>query len=339
MFLSMKKVLPILCLLAMNLNLFGQMALDVHSHFSTPEFLQVLAKHDVLLDEGFPIPDWTLEEHLKFMENAGIEKSVLTLPAPQPYFGDTGETAAIIRQTNEYAARLKADYPDRFLFCAALPLPDIGAAIKEAIYALDTLHADGIKLATNSRGQYLGEAELDPLMQLLSDRGAVVILHPHKPDPYNQQVMQQTPLAMYEYLAETTRALANMITRNVLARYPGMKVVVPHCGAYMPLAIPRMKAIYPAVLAKQMVGEIDWDANLRNLYYDLAGSASAQAIKMMLTITSPDHIMYGSDYPYVAAPVLTMKLKQLRDELKADAELAPYVESFMKNNAVKLFEK
>ena len=231
MFLSMKKVLPILCLLAMNLNLFGQMALDVHSHFSTPEFLQVLAKHDALLDEGFPIPDWTLEEHLKFMENAGIEKSVLTLPAPQPYFGDTGETAAIIRQTNEYAARLKADYPDRFLFCAALPLPDIGAAIKEAIYALDTLHADGIKLATNSRGQYLGEAELDPLMQLLSDRGAVVILHPHKPDPYNQQVMQQTPLAMYEYLAETTRALANMITRNVLARYPGMKVVVPHCGA------------------------------------------------------------------------------------------------------------
>ena len=226
MFLSMKKVLPILCLLAMNLNLFGQMALDVHSHFSTPEFLQVLAKHDALLDEGFPIPDWTLEEHLKFMENAGIEKSVLTLPAPQPYFGDTGETAAIIRQTNEYAARLKADYPDRFLFCAALPLPDIGAAIKEAIYALDTLHADGIKLATNSRGQYLGEAELDPLMQLLSDRGAVVILHPHKPDPYNQQVMQQTPLAMYEYLAETTRALANMITRNVLARYPGMKVVV-----------------------------------------------------------------------------------------------------------------
>ena len=128
MFLSMKKVLPILCLLAMNLNLFGQMALDVHSHFSTPEFLQVLAKHDALLDEGFPIPDWTLEEHLKFMEDAGIEKSVLTLPAPQPYFGDTGETAAIIRQTNDYAARLKADYPDRFLFCATLPLPDVEAA-------------------------------------------------------------------------------------------------------------------------------------------------------------------------------------------------------------------
>ena len=273
------------------------------------------------------------------MNDASIEKSVLTLPAPQPYFGDVAETAQVIRATNEAAAKLKAEHPDKFLFCATLPLPDVKAAMKEAMYALDTLHADGIKLATNSRGQYLGEETLDPLMQLLSDRGAVVILHPHKPDPYAQQVMMQTPLAMYEYLAETTRALANMITRNVLANYPGMKVVVPHCGSYLPLAIPRMKSVYPAVLAKKMVGDIDWDANLKCLYYDLAGAASAAVIKQMLTLTEPSHIMYGSDYPYVSAPVLTLKIKQLREELKADGELAPYVDMFLKDNAIKLFEK
>ena len=335
----MRTIITVFCLLVMNVNLLGQSAIDLHRHFTTPEYLKVLEKHDALLDEGFPIPDWTLEDHLKFMNDAGIEKSILTLPAPQPYFGDKAETVAVIRQTNEAAAKLKAEHPDKFLFCAALPLPDVDAAIEEAIYALDVLHADGIKLATNSRGQYLGEEALDPLMKLLSDRGAVVILHPHKPDPYPQQVMDQTPLAMYEYLAETTRALANMIARNVLARYPGMKVVVPHCGSYMPLAVPRMKAIYPAVLAKQMVGEIDWDANLKCLYYDLAGAASVQTIKMMLTVTEPSHIMYGSDYPYVAAPILTMKINQLRQELKGDAELAPYVEMFLKDNAVKLFEK
>jgi predicted TIM-barrel fold metal-dependent hydrolase len=133
---------------------------------------------------------------------------------------------------------------------------------------------------------------------------------------------------MYEYLAETTRALANMITRNVLANYPGMKVVVPHCGSYLPLAIPRMKSVYPAVLAKKMVDDIDWDANLKCLYYDLAGAASAAVIKQMLTLTEPSHIMYGSDYPYVTDPVLTLKIKQLREDLKADGELAPYVDMF-----------
>jgi predicted TIM-barrel fold metal-dependent hydrolase len=167
----------------------------------------------------------------------------------------------------------------------------------------------------------------------------VVILHPYKPEPFADKLMQQTPLAMYEYLAETTRALTNMISRNVLARYSGMKVVVPHCGSYLPLSIPRMKAVYPVALAQKMVGEIDWDANLKCLYYDLAGAPSAQTIKMMLTITEPSHIMYGTDYPYVAAPVLTMKIKQLQEDLTADKDLAPYVEMFMKDNAIKLFEK
>ena len=67
--------------------------------------------------------------------------------------------------------------------------------------------------------------------------------------------------------------------------------------------------------------------------------ASAAVIKQMLTLTEPSHIMYGSDYPYVSAPVLTLKIKQLREELKADCELAPYVDMFLKDNAIKLFEK
>ena len=109
-----------------------------HSHFTTPAFLKVLAEHDALLDEGFPIPDWTVEDHLQFMRDAGIEKSVLTLPAPQPYFGDAAETARVIRATNEAAAKLKAEHPDKFLFCAALPLPDVEAAMKERISSSDT---------------------------------------------------------------------------------------------------------------------------------------------------------------------------------------------------------
>ena len=62
-----------------------------------------------------------------------------------------------------------------------------------------------------------------------------------------------------------------MISRNVLARYNNIKVIVPHCGAYLPLAIPRMKSLTPVMQANKMVGEIGYEANLRTLYYDLAG--------------------------------------------------------------------
>ena len=316
----------------MAMNCFAQGAIDVHSHIITPEFLSSLENEGRLMDEGFPLPKYNVESHLKWMDETGVQTSVLTLAAPQPTSAD------VVRQTNEAAARIKKEHPGRFKFCAALPLPDVNAAISEAIYALDTLKADGIKLATNVGGQYLGAPELDTLFSVLNERRAVVILHPHRPEPVNRQVMQQTPLAMQEYLSETTRAVTNIISRNVLARYNHIKVVVPHCGAYLPLAIPRMKSLTPVMQANKMVGEIDYEANLRALYYDLAGAHSPEVIRMMLTITTPDHLLYGSDYPYVAPQVLTQSLARMKQYLSDETDLAPFREMILYQNANELFK-
>ncbi len=315
----------------MALNLLAQGVMDVHSHIITPGFVSALEAEGRLMEEGFPLPKYDLESHLRWMDHTGVETSVLTLAAPQP------SSAAVVRETNEQAARIKREHPGRFLFCAALPLPDVNAAIHEAIYALDTLKADGIKLATNVQGQYLGAPELDTLFAVLNERQAVIILHPHCPNPVNHEVMAQTPLAMQEYLSETTRAVTNMISRNVLARNPNVKVVVPHCGAYLPLAVPRMKSLTPVMQANKMVGDIDWEANLATLYYDLAGAHSPEVIRMMLTITTPDHLLYGSDYPYVAPQVLTQGLARMKQYLTDEPDLAPFKEMILWKNSQWLF--
>ena len=111
----------------------AQNVVDVHSHIITPEFLSALGSEGRLMDEGFPLPKYDAQAHLRWMDEAGVQTSVLTLAAPQP----VAEAAAVTRQCNEAAAQLK-QHPGRFLFCAALPLPDIDAAIREAVYALDT---------------------------------------------------------------------------------------------------------------------------------------------------------------------------------------------------------
>ena len=311
---------------------FAQGVIDVHSHIITPEFVSALEKEGRLLDEGFPLPKYDVENHLKWMDEAGVQTSVLTLAAPQPTSAD------VVRKTNEAAAYIKKKYPGRFMFCAALPLPDVDASIREVKYALDTLRADGIKLATNVQGQYLGSPELDTLFAILNERQAVVILHPHRPEPVNREVMVQTPLAMQEYLSETTRAVTNMISRNVLARYPNVKVVVPHCGAYLPLAVPRMKSLTPVMQANKMVGDIDWETNLRTLYYDLAGAHSPEVIRMMLTITTPDHLLYGSDYPYVVPQMFTQSLARMKQYLTTETNLAPYKEMILYKNAQQIFK-
>ena len=242
-------ILTIMMLGLISIQAVAQKIIDVHCHNILPSYIETLDRHDAALEETFPLPTWNVESHLAFMKGAGIECSVLTMPAPQPWFGDVDESRRIIREYNEYCAALKRTYPGKFKFCASLPLPDVKAAIQEAIYALDTLGADGIKLATNSRGQYVGDVELDTLMHILNERQAVIILHPHKPSPVNEGIIANSPLAVYEYPAETTRAVINMISRNVLSRYSDVKFVVPHCGSFLPLAIPRMKAVHPAMVS------------------------------------------------------------------------------------------
>ncbi len=315
----------------------AQQVIDVHCHNVLPEFTEFLGKHGAALEETFPLPEWNVNSHLEFMKNAGIGKAILSMPAPQPYYGDSDECARIVRFYNEASARLKSDYPGRFLFCASLPLPDVETAIKEAVYALDTLGADGIKLATNSRGQYLGDPALDPLMSVLNQCHAVVILHPHKPVPVNDTLIAAAPLAIYEYPAETTRTVVNMIAHNVPARYPDIRFVIPHCGSFLPLAVPRMKMVHPAMVAQGLMNPIDWEANLKNLYYDLAGGATPDVIKTLLTITTPEHLMYGSDYPYQPAAVLTGNLNKLRSALESDEMLAPHMDGILFVNAYKLF--
>jgi len=328
----MNKLLSIITL--MSICITGSAQIDVHCHMIPDSYLEAVKAHGMEMDEGFPIPSWNAEAHLSFMDEAGITTSVLTMPAPQPYFGDGAESATVCRRFNEEAAALKALHPGRFLFCAALPLPDVNLAIEEARYALDVLGADGVKLATNSYGQYLGDEELDPLMAYLNSRKAVIITHPHKPSSANDKLIAAVPLASYEYLAETTRAILNMVARDVLVRYPDLKVVVPHCGSFLPNALPRIKGLLPVMVKQGYMQPVDVDANISRLYFDLAGAATDGAVESLLTITEPAHILYGSDYPYVAAPALVGAKKSLEARL-ASHGLDP--QDIFSNNAARLF--
>ena len=80
-------------------------------------------------------------------------------------------------------------------------------------------------------------------------------------------------------------------------------------------------------------GVIDYEANLRALYYDLAGAHSPEVIRMLLTITTPDHLLYGSDYPYVAPQVLKQSLARMKDYLSKEPDLAPFKEMILWKNA------
>jgi quinol monooxygenase YgiN len=176
---------------------------------------------------------------------------------------------------------------------------------------------------------------LEPLMAVLNEHKAVIITHPHKPSAVNDKLVAEVPLASYEYLAETTRAVLNMVAHDVLVRYPDLKVVVPHCGSFLPNALPRFKGLLPVMVGQGYMQQVDVDANVSRLYFDLAGAATDDAVRSLLTVTSADHLLYGSDYPYVAAPALVSAKESLARRLPAMG-LDP--QAVLADNARRLFD-
>ena len=101
------KLISLLAGMAWGVSLLSAQTLDVHTHIIIPEYMEVLKAHGAELEETFPLPMWDAERHIAFMDSVGIRTAVLTMPAPQPYFGDAEESARCIRRVNEVSAEVK----------------------------------------------------------------------------------------------------------------------------------------------------------------------------------------------------------------------------------------
>ena len=71
----------------------------------------------------------------------------------------------------------------------------------------------------------------------------------------------------------------------------------------------------------------------------IATSTMAQGvIDVHSHITTPDHLLYGSDYPYVAPQVLTLSLARMKQYLSTEPDLAPFRKMILYQNARRLLE-
>jgi amidohydrolase 2 len=108
----------------------------------------------------------------------------------------------------------------------------------------------------------------------------------------------------------------NMIVNNIFVRFPNIKFVVPHNGSFLPYMIQRFKGVSNILVARKMIEPVDIDANIKNLYFDIAGDPEPNALDMLLTITDEKHILYGSDYPYVLKNLIIEKKKHFENNPK-----------------------
>ena len=310
--------------------------IDVHHHIIPPVYREAMRRVGITDPiPGVDYPDWDVQTTLAVMDRQGIATAIVSISEPGVNFGNLALARDLARQINEFSARLVADHPQRFGAFAVLPLPDVNAALRELEYALDTLKLDGIGLLTNYRGTYLGDDTLDALFAELNRRQVVAFIHPSTP-PSKDQPTFGLPPSLYEFTFDTTRMVANLLYSGTLDRYSNLRLILSHAGGTVPYLTKRLT--FGPTIGSYLKARAPQNliASLRQLYYDVAMSASSYTLPSLQALVDPSHILFGSDYPFMPEPGVADNVAGLADYDGFDQQAQWMIE---RENALALFPR
>ena len=255
--------------------------IDVHHHLFPPAFVASLVENDHYLSRGVA-RRWSAEISLADMDAAGVAKAYTSITAPGFALVKDSLLTKVNRECNEFGTKMRSS---RFGFFASLPLPDVGASLKEIEYALDTLKADGIGLLTSYRSKWLGDSAFSPVFNELNRRKAVVYVHPTAPDCC-RNLLDGVPDWVVEFPADTARTIASLLFSGTIASCPDIRFIFAHAGGVLPLIVPHFERISEAATK-----------TLRGFHYDTALRANETGLFSAVKMLGVSQLLFGTDAP------------------------------------------
>ena len=280
--------------------------IDVHHHFSSPGFIAEITGRRT---GQVPLMRLTAQKSLEDMDKGGVATSILSVSEPSVFFGNYDAARALARETNEFGARLVAEYPGRFGLFGTVPLPDVEGSLKEIAYVLDTLHADGICMMTDYEGKFLGDAAFTPVMEELNRRKAVVYTHPFRNACCRNLVPDVFEPAI-ELGTDTTRTIASLIFSGTAARFPDIKFIFSHGGGTAPYLVQRFTFLANArkdLQARLPEGPIHY---LQKFYYDTANASTIYPLASLMKLVPSSQVVFGTDFPFLTASATAAELRE-----------------------------
>jgi 6-methylsalicylate decarboxylase len=293
--------------------------IDVHHHFLPPQYMKeeherINFGHDTVSPSQ--LLAWTPSQSLEVMDANGIATAIVSQTTPGVWSGDVAGSRRAARMWNDYAAEQLRNYPGRYGLFAPVPLPDTEGSLKEIEYALDTLKADGIGLVSTYDGKYLGDPSFAPVFEELNRRKAIVYVHPTVAACCGSVLPAVIPQTI-EFPFDTTRTIASMVINGTQIKHPDIRFIFSHGGGATPMLAGRMAETLGHRPNSAEVTPNGVIAELRKLYFDTASASSLGAMAALRIMAPADHILFGTDYPFVKAAI---QIDQLQQTQMSDAE-------------------
>lgn len=151
---------------------------DVPSHSLVPAYREALAAAGTTSFHGMPVPAWSPELALGFVDAHDIAIQLLSVFDPGVSFvPDDAAANALARAVNEQVATPRGRAPHALRGLRRGQLREVAAVTTEAVRCLDTLGFDGVGLLSSAAGRYLGDPANAPLLEALDERAAWMFVH------------------------------------------------------------------------------------------------------------------------------------------------------------------
>lgn len=288
---------------------------DVHSHLMVPESANLTRPHFKPEDEprtfySSPVTKelngefYDLarskytdpETRLADMDTLGVDVQLVSLtPFHYFYWADADLAPRVASMQNERIAEVVDHDPKRFVGVGTLPMAHPELAVAEARRIADA-GFPAVEIGADVNGEDLDDPRFEPVWEVLSELGLVVILHPagftearRLTDYYLVNVIGM-PLS-------TTLAVTRMILAGVFERHPALRMVLVHGGGYLGFYSARTDHAFRH--RPEMRGNIDRlpSEYLGNLYFDIT-VFDPRMVEILVERYGVEHVLMGTDYPF-----------------------------------------
>ena len=292
---------------------------DMHCHLLTESWVEQIKKHgkpeygvarrvdgvECLVEHG--TMSMTLEKkkfdyagHVKAMDAAGIDVSVLSLTSPNVLWGGEKVSAETARLTNDGMAQAQSEFPNRLRWMASLPWQYPEAALAELDRAC-AAGATGVVVLANIDGKPLTDPSFASIWAEIDRRKLAVFCHPTIPPGAEALDMKggilRLLLPTVGFLFDTTLAVARMVFDGFFDRYPNLSFISAHGGGTLPYIASRIDLFYGFLPEAEKKLSAKPSEYLRRIYYD-AIVYDPHSLRLCLDLAGGDRVLFGTDYPH-----------------------------------------
>jgi predicted TIM-barrel fold metal-dependent hydrolase len=264
--------------------------IDSHSHW-LPE--------EIIVNAHFFSRAWgDIEAQVKMMDEAGIDKAVLTYPTSDAHL-KLGDLSAVAKIYNNNVAKIIKHYPNKFIGAAMLPVVNEQNMLNELKRAIRELGFKAISLASSYNGTYLDDKAFLPIYKQAQDENIPIFVHSQIVSPIGFERVQDPLLTpVIEYVFDTTICIGKLLMSDILRDYK-VKFIFAYFGGVIPFLANRFDATYQMLRGINFVKDLKANPTeyLKKIYVDTSGDKTKANFLAALELLGPRHILWGSDWP------------------------------------------